>query len=195
MTRPAIPAEADSCDLLQGRLEKVLIDSRSLSARLTEMGRQITEDYQGRDLAIVTILQGGMVFMADLIREIHLPLTIGSVSVASYHGGTESSGTVTFHQSKMPDIRGKHVLVLDDILDTGRTLTAILSRFEEECQPASMKVCVLLEKQVERTETVEADYCGFSIGDEFVVGYGLDYDGEYRNLPMIGVLSEEFIKH
>jgi hypoxanthine phosphoribosyltransferase len=143
----------------------------------------------------VTILQGGMVFMADLIREIHLPLTIGSVSVASYHGGTKSSGTVTFHQSKMPDIEGKHVLVLDDILDTGRTLTAILSRFEEECEPASMKVCVLLEKRVERTETVEADYCGFSIDDEFVVGYGLDYDGEYRNLPMIGVLSEEFIKH
>ena len=195
MTTPAIPAEAESCDLLLGRMEKVLIDSPTLSARLTEMGRQITEDYQGRDLAIVTILQGGMVFMADLIREIHLPLTIGSVSVASYHGGTESSGTVTFHQSKMPDIRGKHVLVLDDILDTGRTLTAILSRFQEECQPASMKVCVLLEKRVERTETVEADYCGFSIGDEFVVGYGLDYDGEYRNLPMIGVLSEEFIKH
>ena len=193
MTTPAIPAEEESCELLADRLERVLIDAHTLRERLTEMGRQITEDYKGRDLAIVTILQGGMVFMADLIREIHLPLTIGSVSVASYHGGTKSSGTVTFHQSKMPDIQGKHVLVLDDILDSGRTLSAILSRFEAECQPASMKVCVLLEKQVERAETVNADYCGFSIGDEFVVGYGLDYDGEYRNLPMIGVLSEEFI--
>jgi hypoxanthine phosphoribosyltransferase len=193
MTKPPVPAEEESCDLLAGHLEKVLIDSRSLRKRLIEMGRQITEDYRGRELAIVTILQGGMVFMADLIREVHLPLTIGSVSVASYHGGTTSSGTVTFHQSKMPDIRGKHVLVLDDILDSGRTLAAILRRFEEECQPASMKVCVLLEKQVERTETVDAHYCGFSIGDEFVVGYGLDYDGQYRNLPMIGVLSEEFI--
>jgi len=185
--------EAQSENLLDRRLKSVLIDADRLRSRIAEMGRQITRDYAGRDLAVVTILQGGAVFMADLIREIHLPLTIGSVSVASYHGGTASSGTVSFHQSRMPDIQGKDVLVLDDILDTGRTLAAILRRFGEECQPASMKVCVLLEKQVERVEPIQADYCGFSIADEFVVGYGLDYDGEYRNLPMIGVLSEEFI--
>lgn len=185
--------EARSENLLDRRLKSVLIDAGTLRTRIAEMGRQITRDYAGRDLAVVTILQGGAVFMADLIREIHLPMTIGSVSVASYHGATESSGTVTFHQSRMPDIRGKDVLVLDDILDTGRTLAAILRRFGEECEPASMKVCVLLEKDVERAEPVRADYRGFSIGDEFVVGYGLDYDGEYRNLPMIGVLSEEFI--
>jgi len=179
--------------MLYERLDRVLIDQGMLRKRIAEMGRQISEDYAGKDLAVVTILQGGVLFMADLIREIHLPLTIGSVSVASYHGGTESSGTVTFHQSKMPDISGKHVIVLDDILDSGRTLAAILKRFGAECSPASMKVCVLLEKRVPRAETVESDYCGFEIGDEFVVGYGLDYQGEYRNLPEIGVLKSDYI--
>ena len=186
------PNRADR--LLYERLERVLIDESMLRKRIAEMGRQITEDYAGRDLALVTILQGGVLFMADLIREIHLPLTIGSVSVASYHGGTTSSGTVTFHQSQMPDISGKHVLVLDDILDSGRTLAAILKRFAAECDPASMKVCVLLKKRVPRAETVESDYCGFEIGDEFVVGYGLDYRGEYRNLSEIGVLKSKYIK-
>src|SRR5690606_2815043 len=97
------------------------------------------------------------------------------------------------HQSQMPDISGKHVIVLDDILDSGRTLAAILKRFAAECNPASMKVCVLLEKRVRRSETVESDYCGFEIGDEFVVGYGLDYRGEYRNLSEIGVLKSEYV--
>ncbi len=175
------------------RLEKILFHEAEIKQRVAEMGAMIEADYQGDPLTIVTIMQGGAVFMADLIRKIHLPLKVDSISVASYHGGTKSSGTVTFHQTRLPDIDGRHVLILDDILDTGRTVKAILNRFGEECSPLSMKIGVLLSKKVERAEIVEADYCGFEVGDEFVVGYGLDYDGEYRNLPVIGVLKEEFI--
>ncbi len=179
---------------LYDHLERILIDSDTLRRRIAEMGARITADFAGRPLTVVTILQGGAVFMADLVREIHLPMKLESVSVASYHGGTESSGTVTFHQSRMPDIDDRHVLVLDDILDSGRTLDAILRRFGTECRPLSLSTCVLLSKQVERAVPIEADYSGFAIENEFVVGYGLDYDGEYRNLPVIGVLKPEWIR-
>ena len=180
-------------DRIYDRLDRVLVDEAALRARIAEMGRAISSDYRDRPLTVVTILQGGAVFMADLIREIHLPMKLDSVSVSSYHGGTESSGRVTFHQSRLPDISGRHALVLDDILDSGRTLDAILRRFREECDPLSLKTCVLLSKRVARAVPMEADYVGFEIGDEFVVGYGLDYDGEYRNLPAIGVLKPEWI--
>lgn len=178
---------------LYDHLERVLIDEASLQERIAEMGGAITRDFSGLPLTVVTILQGGAVFMADLVREIHLPMKLESVSVASYHGATESSGTVTFHQNRLPDIDGRHVLVLDDILDSGRTLDAILRRFRNECDPLSLRTCVLLSKDIERTVALEADYSGFRIGGEFVVGYGLDYDGEYRNLPVIGVLKPEWI--
>ena len=175
------------------KLEQILFHEAAIKQRVAEMGAEIEADYRGTPLTIVTIMQGGAVFMADLIRKIHLPLKIDSISVASYHGGTQSSGTVTFHQNRLPDIDGRHVLILDDILDTGRTVSAILNRFAAECSPLSMKVGVLLSKKIERAETVEADYCGFEVGNEFVVGYGLDYEGEYRNLPVIGILKKEFI--
>lgn len=179
---------------LYDHLERVLIDADALRTRIAEMGAHLTKDFSGRPLTVVTILQGGAVFMADLVREIHLPMKLESISVASYHGGTESSGTVTFHQSRLPDIDDRHVLLLDDILDSGRTIDAILRRFRGECRPLSLSVCVLLSKRVERAVPVEADYAGFEIGNEFVVGYGLDYDGEYRNLPVIGVLKPEWIR-
>ncbi len=179
---------------LYDHLDRVLIDADTLRSCVVEMGARLTRDFAGRPLTVVTILQGGAVFMADLVREIHLPMKLESISVASYHGGTESSGTVTFHQSRLPDIDDRHVLLLDDILDSGRTIDAILRRFREERRPLSLSVCVLLSKQVERAVPVEADYAGFEIGNEFVVGYGLDYDGEYRNLPVIGVLKPEWIR-
>jgi hypoxanthine phosphoribosyltransferase len=178
--------------ILYNHLDRILFDGDTIRQRVAEMGAEISRDYEGLPLTIVTILQGGAVFMADLIREIHLPLKIESVSVASYHGETQSSGRVTFHQNRMPDINGRHVLVLDDILDTGRTIDAIVNRFHEECDPLSVKTCVLLSKKIERTVGIEADYCGFEIGDDFVVGYGLDFRGEYRNLPVIGVLGEAY---
>lgn len=178
---------------LQERLSKVLFSKEQIQTCIQEMGEEITKDYSGQPLTVVTIMQGGALFMADLIREVHLPLRADSICVASYDG-TESTGVITFLQNKLPDIDGRHVLLLDDILDTGRTLAAIKERFLAECSPLSIKMAVLLSKQVERAEEVEADYVGFEVGNEFVVGYGLDYNGEYRNLPLIGVLKEEYIQ-
>lgn len=179
---------------LHNRLERVLFDQSAIRERIARIGAEITRDYEGRSLTIVAVMQGGVLFLADLIREIHLPLMMDSVSVASYHGGTRSSGTVTFHQSRLPEVADRDVLVLDDILDSGRTLSAILGRIREECRPRSLRSAVLLTKRVDRAAPIEADYHGFEIGDEFVVGYGLDYKGEYRNLPVIGVLAREWIE-
>ncbi|NNE94194.1 MAG: hypoxanthine phosphoribosyltransferase [Verrucomicrobiales bacterium] len=176
----------------RNHLERILFGETEIRKCIADLGAAITKDYKDkRPLSVVTILQGGALFMADLIREIHLPLKIESISVSSYEG-TSSSGTVKFHQNGMPDLNGRHVLILDDILDSGRTLFAIQSRFEGECQPLSIQTCVFLSKQCERAVEIEADYVGFEVGDEFVVGYGLDYNGEYRNLPEIGVLKPEF---
>ncbi|MDA8908652.1 MAG: hypoxanthine phosphoribosyltransferase [Verrucomicrobiales bacterium] len=175
-------------------LERTLFEQSAIRRRVAEMGEAITNDYEGGPLSVITVLQGGILFMADLIREINLPLQLDSISVASYHGATTSSGEVTFHQTRMPEVKGRDVLILDDILDTGRTLAAIRRKLESECSPNSVRSAVLLSKRVERAVEVEADYVGFEVGDEFVVGYGLDYRGEYRNLPMIGVLKPEFIE-
>jgi len=178
---------------LDERLERILFDQAKIRDCIAEMGSRITDDYAGGSLTIVAVLQGGVLFLADLIREIRLPLRMDSISVASYHGGTSSSGTVTFHQNRLPDVEGRDVLVLDDILDSGRTLAAIMGRIQEDCRPRSVRSAVLLSKKVNRAVPIEADYTGFEIGDEFVVGYGLDYQGEYRNLPVIGVLRKEWI--
>ncbi len=186
----------DATRPLYDHLDRILLNEEQIRSRIAEMGAQITAEYNGqRALTVVTILQGGALFMADLIREIHLPLKIESISVASYHGGTESSGKVTFNENRLPDIDNRHVIVMDDILDTGRTLHAITNCFLEECSPLSVKSCVLLSKKVDRAAQIEADYFGFEVENEFVVGYGLDYDGEYRNLPEIGVLKPEFYSH
>ena len=131
--------------------------------------------------------------VADLLRRVNLPLRIESLRVESYHGGTESSGEVTFNQLRLPDLDGVSVLIIDDILDSGRTLDAIGRRIAEECSPADVKICVLLDKQTERAVEVHPDYVGFRVGDEFVVGYGLDYQGRYRNLPYSGTLKKEFV--
>lgn len=179
---------------LSSRLEKILFDQAEIRRCIAAMGQEITRDYHGEPLTIVVVLQGGALFMADLIREIHLPLRIDSITVESYHGGTESSGVVTFRQNRLPNVEGRHVLLVDDILDSGRTLAAIAERLMTEGRPRSMKVAVLLSKSIERAVALEADYCGFQVGNEFVVGYGLDYRGEYRNLPVIGVLKPEFIE-
>lgn len=179
---------------MDDRLERILFDQATIRECIAAMGARITADYAGSELTIVAVLQGGVLFLADLVREIRLPLRLDSISVASYHGGTVSSGTVTFHQTRLPEVAGRDVLVLDDILDSGRTLSAIMGRIQEECAPKSVRSAVLLSKQVERAVPIEADYHGFTIGDEFVVGYGLDYCGEYRNLPVIGVLKEEWIQ-
>jgi hypoxanthine phosphoribosyltransferase len=174
-------------------LDAVLFHESTILARLDEMAREITRDYQGRPVTVVAVLHGSLWFVADLLRRINLPLRLECLTVSSYHGGTQSSGEITFHQLHLPDLTGRHVLILDDILDTGLTLQAITQRLEKDCGALSTKLCVLLKKRRLREIQLEADYVGFEIGDEFVVGYGLDYQGHYRNLPLIGILKPEFI--
>lgn len=178
---------------MHSHLDAILFHETTILSRLDQVGRQLTHDYAGKDLTVVLILHGGIFFAADLLRRINLPLQLTSLSVASYHGGTESAGLVTFHQSDLPQVRGRHVLLVDDILDTGLTLATIRRRLEEECQPASISLCVLLEKRRPRPVEIRPEYVGFQIDDEFVVGYGLDFQGHYRNLPFIGTLKNEFI--
>lgn len=181
---------------MQNDIDHILLGETTILSRLDGMARDITRDYQGEMPTVVCILHGGLILMADLLRRIQLPLLIETISVSSYHGGVESSGVITFHQNVLPNLKGKHVILLDDILDTGRTLEAIRRRFTEEAGAATVKLCVLLRKVKDRAHgvDVDADYVGFDIGDEFVVGYGLDYKGQYRNLPYIGVLKAEAIE-
>lgn len=174
-------------------IRKVLYHESTILSRLDEMAHQITADYRGEDLTAVAILNGSFIFMADLLRRVPLPLQVDCWSVSSYHG-TKSSGQVNFRQTQLADVRGRHVLILDDILDSGVTLHAIRERLVAESGAKSIKVCVLLRKHVERTRPIDADYVGFDIPNEFVVGYGLDYNERYRNLPFIGVLTPEAIE-
>ena len=174
-------------------IERILFHTATIQARIDELAARITEDYRGKELTVVAVLTGALMFTADLLRRIPLPLKLDCISVASYHGSTETTGEVRFDQLSLPDIEGRHVLVVDDILDSGLTLDAITARFQNECDPLSVQICVLLSKQKIRLKQVHAEYVGFEIQDEFVVGYGLDYQERYRNLPFVGVLKEALL--
>ncbi len=173
-------------------IEKVLIDEAVIQKRLDVLAEKLTSDFEGESIVVVALLKGAILFMADLLRRIPLSMEIECLNVASYHGGTESSGEVQFLDRKLPDVRGKKVLVLDDILDTGRTLDAVIQKLIAH-GATEVKTCVLLTKDIPRDLIMEADYSGFLIGDAFVVGYGLDYQGLYRNLPYVGILKPEAI--
>ena len=173
-------------------VEKVLIAETVIEKRLDVLAEKILEEFRGREFVVVVILKGALVFMADLLRRMPIPLEIECLNVASYHGGTKSSGRVDFLDAKLPAVKGRAVLLVDDILDTGRTLAAVGEKLREQ-GAERVKSCVLLAKDKSRAAAVEADYVGFGIGDEFVVGYGLDFQGLYRNLPYIGVLKKEVI--
>lgn len=173
-------------------LERVLFDEATILRRLDEIAAQISADYQSRELTVIAVLNGSLIFMADLLRRIPLPLKLDCLSVASYHGGTKTAGEVVFKQIALPDVGGRHILILDDILDSGVTLAAIGEKLRSE-RPLSVKICVLLRKKKIRLRQVEADYVGFDIEDEFVVGYGLDYMEQYRNLPCVGVLRADLV--
>ena len=177
---------------MQDDLERVLFDEATILRRLDEIAAQISEDYRDRELTVIAVLNGSLMFMADLLRRIPLPLKLDCLSVASYHGKAQTSGEVIFKQIAVPDVADRHVLLLDDILDSGHTLAAIREKLET-AKPRSIRVCVLLSKKKARTRHVDADYVGFEIEDEFVVGYGLDFMERYRNLPSIGVLRKELI--
>ncbi len=173
-------------------LETVLFDEATIMRRLDELAARLSTDYRDRELTVIAVLNGSLIFMADLLRRIPLPLKVDCLSVASYHGGTRTAGEVVFKQVMLPDVAGRHILILDDILDSGVTLAAIGEKLRTE-RPLSVKICVLLRKAKQRLRQVETDYVGFDIEDEFVVGYGLDYMERYRNLPCIGVLRKELV--
>ena len=177
---------------MQDDLERILFDEDTIRRRLDELAEKISSDYHDRDLTVIAILNGSVILMADLLRRIPLPLKLDCLSVASYHGGTKTTGELIFRQLWMPDIAGRHVILLDDILDSGVTLATIREKIES-IGPESVRICVLLEKKKTRLRHVDADYVGFQIADEFVVGYGLDYMERYRNLPYIGVLRKDLI--
>ena len=170
-----------------------MFDEPTIHRRLDQIAAQISKDYANKELTVIAVLNGSLVFMADLMRRIQLPLRLDCLSVASYHGRAQTSGEVIFKQIALPDVQDRHILILDDILDSGHTLAAIREKLET-ARPRSIKVCVLLSKKKQRARAVDADYLGFEIEDEFVVGYGLDYDERYRNLPCIGVLRKELAK-
>jgi hypoxanthine phosphoribosyltransferase len=177
---------------MQEDLDRILFHETTILRRLNELAAQISNDYRDRELTVIAVLNGSLMFMADLLRRIPLPLKLDCLSVASYHGKAETSGEVIFKQIALPDVMDRHILILDDILDSGHTLAAIRDRLET-AKPRSIRVCVLLSKKKHRSRHVDADYIGFEIEDEFVVGYGLDFMESYRNLPYIGVLRKELI--
>jgi hypoxanthine phosphoribosyltransferase len=173
----------------QREIERVLITEDQIARRVRGLTRQLQKDFAGRDLVIVSLLNGTVIFLADLVRHLSLPLRLDFIGVSSYGAGTES-GELVFTKQLRLDVRGRDVLVVDDILDTGRTLKRVLAVLRTH-RPRRIKVCVLLEKKARRAEKVRADYVGFQIPDLFVVGYGLDYAECYRNLPFVGVLRQE----
>ena len=177
---------------MQSDVERVLFDGPAIHKRLDELAAQITADYSDCELTVIAILTGSLMFMSDLLRRIPLPLKLNCLSVASYHGKTETSGEVLFNELSVPDVAGQDVLILDDILDTGHTLAAVREKLET-AKPRSTRVCVLLSKRKQRARDLDADYIGFEIDDEFVVGYGLDFMERYRNLPYLGVLKKELM--
>jgi hypoxanthine phosphoribosyltransferase len=173
-------------------IKKILFSEQTILRRLDELGWQITKDYDGKDLTVIAIMNGSIMFMSDLIKRIQIPLQIDCWSVSSYHG-CKSTGQINFRQHEVVDVTNRHVLLLDDILDSGLTLHTVKNKILNETKALSVKSCVLLSKKVERTKQIEADYIAFDIDNEFVIGYGLDYNEHYRNLPHVAVLDEKII--
>jgi hypoxanthine phosphoribosyltransferase len=169
-------------------LLEVLITAKQLQARIAELGAQIDADYAGRELIMIGVLKGAVMVMADLARAMHLPVSMDWMAISSYGSGTTSSGVVRILKDLDADISGKHVLVVEDIVDSGLTLSYLVNNLQSR-DPASVGVCVLLRKRAAAQMPVEVAYTGFEIEDKFVIGYGLDYAERYRNLPFIGTLA------
>jgi hypoxanthine phosphoribosyltransferase len=168
---------------------RTLIDEATIAARVREMGKQITEKHAGHEIVLVPVLKGSFLFAADLARAIDLPLSIDFFGCRSYGDGTESSGIVQITYDLTKPIEGKHVIVVEDIVDTGLTMTYLLENLGTR-RPASLELCSLLHKPARTRVPVQIDYLGFTIEDVFVIGYGLDYGEKYRNLPYLGVLEQ-----
>ena len=181
-------------NIMEQDVERVLFSEEELSRRVGEIAAQIDADYVGREPLLVSVLRGSFVFMADLVRKITLPCTVDFMAVSSYGTGSSSSGQVKIIKDLSEQIEGKDVIVVEDILDSGNTLSYLLEILKAR-QPASIRLCTLLDKPSRRVKPVELHYSGFSIPDYFVVGYGLDYAERYRNLPYIGVLKPSVYEH
>ena len=174
-------------------VERILITDKMLATRIATLGREIERDFRGREMVVVALLNGTVMFIGDLIRQLSQPLRLDFMGVSSYGKGTES-GDLVFTKELRLDVRGRDVLLVDDILDTGKTLRRVL---EKLCLlgPRRIRTCVLLDKPSRRVEKVKADFVGFEIPDMFVVGYGLDFAEKYRNLPFVGVLKPEMYRN
>ncbi len=172
------------------KITEKMITEEQLSQKVEELAKQIEKDYEGQSLLVVGILKGASVFVSDLIRKIDLDVNIDFMSVSSYGSGTESSGTVKILKDLDVDIEGKNVLIVEDIIDSGLTLSNLVAALQTR-NPKSLKICTLLDKPQRRTANIHVDYVGFVIEDKFIVGYGIDWAEKYRNLPYIGVVGEE----
>lgn len=171
-------------------IERVLISEDELKKKITELGEQITEDYRGKELLLIGIVKGAVPFLADLIRQIKIPLTYDIMAVSSYGASTSSSGVVRILKDLDTSIEERHILIVEDIVDTGLTLNYLKETLVGR-HPLSLRIVTLLDKQERRKVEIQPDYNGFVIPDEFVVGYGLDFNQNFRNLPYIGILKPE----
>ena len=167
-----------------------LVSEEEVEKRVCELGRQISEDYAGRQVHLICVLKGGVFFMCELAKRITVPVSMDFMSVSSYGDGTASSGVVKIAKDLDESLEGKDVLIVEDILDTGVTLSHLVPMLQMR-NPNSVKICAILSKPSRRQADIEPDYKGFDVPDEFVVGYGLDYDEKYRNLPYVGVLKPQ----
>ena len=173
---------------MHSAIERILLSEDQIKARIAELGRELTADYAGKNPIFIGVLKGVVMFFADMIRAIPLDCQIDFMAVSSYGGGTQSSGKIRIQKDISVDLAGRHVVILEDILDSGLTLSHTAAYLKTK-GPASLKICTLLDKPDRRKAEVQADYVGFTIPNLFVVGYGLDYDEKYRNLPYIGILK------
>src|SRR5262245_5973498 len=192
-SKPVVIAGPGSRALVPARwrreVQSVLITESAIARRVEVLSSMIERDFRGHEMVVVSLLTGTVMFLADLIRNLSLPLRLDFMGVSSYGSGTES-GDLVFTKELRLDVRGRDVLLVDDILDTGRTVKRVLEKLHD-LEPQRIRTCVLLDKPARRMEKVQADYVGFKIPDLFVVGYGLDYAERYRNLPFVGVLKPE----
>lgn len=173
---------------MNGAITDIVVDAVSIERRVAELGRQISARYAGRSLVVVGVLTGAVVFVADLVRQISVPMELDFVATSSYGRATRTSGEVRLLKDLSHPVLGKHLLLVEDIVDTGLTLHYLVQTFAAR-QPASVATCALLDKPARRAQAVDLDYRGFEIDDHFVVGYGLDHAGLYRNLPYVGMLA------
>lgn len=180
-------------ELYNDHMERILFTQEDIAKRVAELGQVISKDYIGKEVVLVAVLRGSFIFAADLCRQLEFPCSIEFMSVSSYGSGTSSTGQVQITKDLSCDIAGKHIIVLEDILDSGNTLSYLFNVLRQR-KPASLELCTLLNNPTRRQKDVEVAYCGFEIPNEFVVGYGLDFAQQYRTLPYIGILKKSFQK-